>query len=320
MVDTLTSGDFFSGRAFKQAQEKAQDPDKKSRESCMAKGGKWDPSTKTCIMPQKQTETETAKTQEPSNANQVFRDESGRASGVTINGKTYLGLSPQEVEGLLASEQAKQGGPATQQFEQGITTQQQAQQQANLLQTPGMELTPDGRQVVQDGGVVSNVATGGAALAGGIVGAKSGAAVGTLIAPGIGTIIGGIVGGIGGAIGGAYVKQRVQKTQSIKQANKVFTQAKTNKGEILNMINAGLVTEGQARSLWQEEKQNIAASQAYLKRQTQSDLNNFLGNPGDDLVAIESYLALDALYDLEFEKALLQPNPAMIRRMENSEE
>jgi len=207
-------------------------------------------------------------------------------------------------------------------YDTAVAQQQQAQlqlqQQADLLNQPDI-LMPDGREVVQDGGLVSDTATGAAAAGGAVVGAKAGAALGTLVAPGIGTVIGGIVGGIGGAIGGAYTKLTVQKRQSVKEATKVFSQAKTNKNEILNMVNAGLVTEGQARALWQEEKQNIYSSYTYLKRETDSDLNNFLGQPADELIQVESYLALDRFYDVEFEKALMQPNPNKILNLNPTE-
>jgi hypothetical protein len=231
-------------------------------------------------MPQKQKIAETKKTETSKTAGtpEVMKDaETGKLTGITTpDGQRLMNLSPGEVRALAEKYNAQTATP--QGFvdaEQQAVLRQQQLQQANILQSPGMEMTADGRQVVQEGGIMSNVATGAAAIGGGIVGAKAGAAagaaLGSFLAPGVGTIIGGIVGGVGGAIGGAYVKQRIQKTQSIKQANKVFTTAKTNKAEILNMINAGLVTEGQARSFWIEDKKNIAASQAYLKRQTQND-------------------------------------------------
>jgi hypothetical protein len=177
---------------------------------------------------------------------------------------------------------------------------------------PSQQMPINEQQIIPDEGIVSKLATGAAAGAGAIYKAKAGAAIGTLIAPGLGTSLGIVIGGIGGAIGGAYAKVSIQERQDIKQAYKVFGKAKTNKAEIINMINAGLINEDKARELWQEEKTNIYSAHTYLKRQTDNDLNDFLGNPGDELVEVESYLNLDAAYDIEFEKALLQPNPANI--------
>jgi gas vesicle protein len=248
---------------------------------------------------------------------EVFRDQdTGKLSGVRMpDGKIFLGISEAEVRGLTEKNASKMATPA------GAIEAPQAKQQQELAQTEqnlltsgsNMEITPDGRQAVPDENIISKGATGAAAIGGAVIGAKAGALTGTLIAPGIGTVVGGIIGAAGGAVGGAYAKMTIQKRQNVKESMKVFNQAKTNKNEILNMINARLLSEGQARDLWQEEKQNIASSYSFLKMQTQSNLDDFLGNPGDEFIVVEGYLALDNFYDLEFEKALLQPNPAKIR-------
>lgn len=272
---------------------------------CQAKGGRWDSATKKCVMPTKS-----------SLPGSVVNDaETGKVSGFINKSGDFVKAGVKDTQNIVNKQNAQQiqGNFVT--TEQIAQVQNQAQQEA-MMMAGGVQMTPDGRQIIQDGGVVENIATGGAALAGGIGGAKVGAALGTLVAPGLGTVIGGVVGGIGGAIGGAYVKLRIQKGQDIKQANKVFTQAKTNRNEILNMVNAGIVTEGQARELWAEEKQNINAVHRYLKQQTTNDLDAFLGQPGDEYIAVNSYLRLENLYDIEFEKALMQPNPNKILSQE----
>jgi hypothetical protein len=254
--------------------------------------------------------------QAPTNTQpEVYRDhQTGKITAVLDNGKFMPFGDDQEArdyikrrQGILATP------PGAIEVSQARQNEQVALQEQQILSSAPAPLNPDGRQAVPDENILSKGATGAAAAGGAIFGAKAGAAVGTLIAPGIGTLVGGIIGGAGGAIGGAYTKMTIQKRQNVKEALKVYNQAKTNKQEILNMVNAGLLSEGQARGLWQEEKQNIASSHSYLKQQTQNNLDDFLGNPGDELIMVESYLALDSLYDLEFEKALMQPNPAMIR-------
>lgn len=258
---------------------------------------------------------EQAKTTGGSGKTEVFRNEKGNLSAAQLpDGRIFLGLSPDDVRNLAAQQNQKQATPpgAVEASQAAAQRRTQSQEQQMLSAAP-IPLSPDGRQAVPDESMLSKGATGAAAFGGAVFGAKAGAAVGTLIAPGIGTAVGGIIGGVGGAVGGAYTKMTIQKRQDVKESLKLFSQAKKNKQEILNMINAGLLSEGQARELWQEEKQNIAAAHSYLKRQTQNDLTNFIGNPGDELIQVESYIALDNYYDLEFEKALLQPNPAMIR-------
>jgi hypothetical protein len=281
----------------------------KKKASCEASGGVWDEATQTCT--QADTEAKVTKTEA------IRNQETGRVTGVELpDGRFLGGLKPKDVQLLLEKQRQRTELP------QGTVAGGTAQAQADMIQQlqNAQGISPDGREIIQPQGAVSNIATGASAAAGAVIGAKSGAGIGTLIAPGIGTAIGGIIGGIGGAIGGAYVKQRFQKNQDINEANKVFTQAKQNKAEIMNMINSGIITEGQARGLWAEEKQNIFAVQRYLQQQTQSDLNNFLGNPGDDLIAVDSYLTLDPFYDLEFEKALIMPNPTRILNLPNETE
>ena len=87
--------------------------------------------TQPSIVPTTTTQTSEIK---PSK-DQVFRNETGRPSGISLaDGRTFLGLSPDDVEKIAAGEQAKLGGPATQQFEAQGQAQQQAIQQQELSQ------------------------------------------------------------------------------------------------------------------------------------------------------------------------------------------
>lgn len=293
--------------------EKPEKDKRTPQQACIEEGGFWDAKTQTCLRapptptptPQPTEPTKESKGQGeyfiPHVPNPVSREEYNAYKSSVGFQTAEKGAQTPLVEQTLSQTKG------TRQFAEA-----QAMQEQDLLSQPQPMFTPDGRQIIQPQGLVSQGATLASAGAGAVVGAKAGAGLGTLIAPGVGTLIGGVVGAIGGAIGGAFIKQKVQKIQDVKEANKVFSQAKTNRAEILNMINSGIISEGQARTLWAEEKQNIYATQSFLKKQTQDDLNNFLGNPGDELIAVNSYLFLERYYDLEFEKALLQPNPSRI--------
>lgn len=286
--------------------------------SCEASGGVWDPVSETCIRKPKEEETKTtpkAKLTTP----ETFTDpRTGRASGIVLpDGRTFLGLSPQDVNQIAAGEAARVARPAG---TQPVGTQQSQIEMQNQLNNLQPMATGNIRELFPQENLISQGATGAAAVGGAVFGAKTGAAAGAALGTAVpvigniaGAIGGAVIGGAVGAVGGAYTKVSIQKRQSVKEATKVFSQAKTNKNEILNMVNAGLLSEGQARGLWQEEKQNIASAHAYLFRQSQNDLDAFLGSPGDELIQVESYLALDTQYDLEFEKSLLQPNPLKIR-------
>lgn len=302
---------------------------------CEKKGGRWDILSQSCILPDKPksfTETNQPIPPELTLTNQPQTGATPKKSvvfnqdgTVTVDGKT---ISKQEYSTFLGTQGSSSapGGmitPGIQEIQQGRDPQVALQQKMQQLAQQGM-ITPEelgmlGQQF-ENNGALAGISTTGAAFGGALSGATTlggiGAGIGSVV-PGIGTAIGGGIGaGIGaivGGIGGAFGKKTIQKRQSVKEANKNFSSAKTNKDKILNYVNQGLVTEGQARSLWAAEKESVYSSYAYLKRETQNDLNNFLGQPGDDLIAIENYLALDMQYDLELEKALMQPNPLMIR-------
>lgn len=332
---------------FKTSEQNKQNERELKKLKCLAEGGKWDEATGTCIFTPGQQLVQ--KASEPPQAppqpivagsfnaarggfvaddgrffptsNPNFRpnptpDKQTRFNKdgtVTITGadQKSVTLTPEEYKTLLGASgnvtnavQQAQAFPNAEQARIQAIASQQNQLQPNIA---GVTLP------FEEQNKFENLATTTAAGGGAIFGAKTGAALGTAIAPGIGTLVGGVIGAGVGAVGGAYTKLTIQKRQQVKEANKIFNTAKTNKNEILNMVNAGLLTEGQARELWLEEKQNIALAQRYLKEQTHNDLENFLGNPGDELTAVEAYLALDRAYDIEFENALLNPNPAKIR-------
>ena len=279
-------------------------------QQCISGGGQWDEAARKCVFPEKQAEPPESKEKFPATDDPVLT--LAREKGLSLEAAADI---------LLAK---KRQSPAKQLAEASVDfrNKESAQiEQSQLLtqQQAGVQFLPDERELPGDS-LLSHATTGAAAVGGAVVGAKFGAAAGTLIAPGIGTVIGGVVGAVGGAVGGAFTKLTVQKRQQVKEANKVFTQSKSNRAEILNMINAGLLTEGQARELWQEEKQNIAAAHRALKFRTDNDLEEFLGNPRDELIAIESYLRLESQFDLEFEKALLAPNPNRIRIIQGTNE
>jgi uncharacterized membrane protein len=284
---------------------------------CRARGGRWDATNRTCVMPEEQAKPSVDLRTE---GNKFF------IGNKEVSEQEYRGAQDSLRPGVFSSPQ-QQGRLADMGIDPFASKQAETRQQQALLSQPQTMMTPDGREIIQPEGMLSRGATLASAGAGAVLGAKTtgalGATIGSFLAPGVGTVIGGAigagVGAVGGAIGGAFVKMKVQKIQDVREAKKVFSTAKTNKDEILNMVNAGLVTEGQARSLWNEENQRIYASYSFLKRQTQNDLNNFLGSPGDELIDVQSYLALDPQYNLEFEKALMQPNPMRIKAIMRDE-
>jgi hypothetical protein len=279
--------------------------------------------------------TQPVQTTQPKEPSQrIFRSgETGRPSGITLpDGRTFLGLSPSEIETLAANELRKQGGPATQAFEKegalqrdlAITEEQKRQAGQVSLGSPEQmqQNIPHGE------GLVGKAATGGAALGGAVVGAKAGATtgatIGTAVAGPVGTavggVIGGVVGGIAGAVGGAYTKISFSERQDVKKAFKVFTTSKSNIDWIIDQTNAGRLSPSQAIDLWDIEISNIYAAERMLKEDTSTNLKSFLSNGGDELTALEAYKRRLPNKQTLLAAAILSPNPTAFQQSFNEVE
>jgi len=315
--------------------------DKKAQ--CEAQGGTWD-GTK-CIFNSTligKSKTTPKNTDEPKNVpsqDQVFRDQkTGDISGVTINGKTFLGVNAAQVEDIIAADQArKKGGQATRTFEQEALAKQQATQQQNDLATaqgqaktqptiteadilkavPQEDLLNKGQAI---GAGIIGAGAGGFAGAG--IGAKTGALLGSAIAPGVGTAIGAIGGALIGGIGAAYTKIALDKRKDVSQAVKVAQIANTNFGQTIDALNAGLISHEEALRRWNEDKVSLYAAYANLKRETANDLDRFLSGGADELALTEDYIRdLQDIYTTEFLLAYSNPNPKNIKYLNlNTEE
>ena len=86
-----------------------------AEQKCIAKGGKWDAANQRCIM--KAPGPEEEKVEEPPRAKpttpETFTDpRTGRASGITLpDGRTFLGLGPEDVDLIAAGEARRTGRP-----------------------------------------------------------------------------------------------------------------------------------------------------------------------------------------------------------------
>ena len=287
------------------------------KQKCIDAGGQWNGTS--CVFSQEQQVTNAFKSNKPIGSEENTKQDlpedpllklaRERGLSLTQAADVMIAKSKQSPENKLAQLSAENRNVASAQLEQ----QQMLQQQLGISQQ--QDVGGLRTAVLGENNAAENIGTAAAALGGGIATAgtfaTAGAALGSIV-PVIGTAAGAIGGAaLGfavGAIGGALVKLSVQKRQDVKQANKIFTTSKSNKDRIINQINAGMLTDSAARTLWAEEKANISLAHSYLKQQTQEDVNNFLGNPGDELIALESYLSLDQAYDLEFEASLLNPD------------
>jgi hypothetical protein len=257
--------------------------------------------------------------------NMIFRNERGRPSGITVGGKTYLGLSPADVEKMAQSELARRGGPATQQFEQEVQARQKQQQTAeNLrniqpLEEPQVTEADVERVVPQEPGLekasaaISGLAAAVPAGFGAAAAAtKIGGMLGTAVAPGVGTAIGAGVGLLAG-IGTFYVKMGLDKRQDVQQAFKVSKIATKNFQQTIDALNAGLISQETALERFKEDTITLYAARENLKRETDRDLNRFLSGGADELANVEDrILDLQQTYIPKFYLALANPNPNRI--------
>ncbi len=83
------------GKIVKAVQEKKQE--KTAKQVCEANGGRWDEEKQVCIFPQREEITPLEVPRVDPKIPEVFREKDGELSGIDIKGKTFLGLSPEEV-------------------------------------------------------------------------------------------------------------------------------------------------------------------------------------------------------------------------------
>ncbi len=189
--------------------EDAKQTDKEARRSCIARGGKWDAVNKICdldlkVVPKEPPSKPPKVTPE---GPEVFTNESGRASGITLpDGRTFFGLSPDEVAQIAGQQADIQKRPL------GTEPVGSAQRRADI-QFKGEQLSGQVGQFGQLGVSPTGLDVGEAAVAGVVgaipralglaaTGAALGAAGGTVVAPGIGTAAGAAIGAAAGFVSG----------------------------------------------------------------------------------------------------------------------
>lgn len=142
------------------------------------------------------------------------------------------------------------------------------------------------------------IATGSAIGAAGI-GGKIGGAIGTTITPGVGTAVGYAVGAAAGTA--AFLgKIALDEHQNVKELKESFGGIKTNFDTISNEVKVNPAYREQALIDWQTEKENLYRIEQILKKKTQSNLFEFLGDPGDEYEEVEAYMRIFDIKEQEF--------------------
>jgi hypothetical protein len=303
------------------AEEKKKTPKQKCEES----GGYWDAKTNSCLIvpPQEKKEEVVEVKAEPKNKDQVLRNEQGNISGVTIGGKTYLGLNAKDVEGITAAEQAKtKGGQATQAFEQRATAaeqalqaQQMAEQQQQAISNLGLnpsqiaaiqsglvEAPIDFGQAFTAGGarILPSAITGaGTGLAAGLIGgATTGAIAGTALTPGLGTAIGAGVGLLAGLVSGVLSNIKSQQKGEISASQDVLSSAKTNMRKLSSMASKDPANAALYVDAYNMQLSQVYQAQAQIKLETSGNLNKFMEDGTDILSDFELFLQPNGQADI----------------------
>lgn len=296
----------------------------KAKANCRAKGGTWDAVKNVCIMPTPQ-EKKAATTKETipdtkNPPNEAFRDsQTGDLSGFTKDGKTFLGASPEAVRAEFASNQANT------QLPQGVnqvgTAANQAEQQQRIqhlvqLAQQGL-ITPEELQRVAGSGVDIQQALGAGALsaAPGIVGgALTGLAAGAIggsVVPGPGTAIGAALGAVGGFLIGVRNSIKSQQSDQFANDKKALTKGQTYLRSLITDTNRNPQNAPENIALFYQTLNMIDIAHAKAYKDSQEDLNRFLGNDGTkQLQEFEVFdTTMRQYYITSFNTALAQPNP-----------
>lgn len=249
---------------------------------------------------------------------QVIRDNTGRVTGVQVNGKVYNGIPKAQTEAIINAELKKttignnnipDAQTAAQEKNASAQVQQALNQQGQQMQ-PTVSLDTAGS--TQD--YVTNAATnipsivGGAAALGG-----TGAAIGTAIAPGVGTIAGGVIGAVVGGVSAFIAKMTTDRRQATKEAYKTF-QISSDKRykEVLNMANNKQDTPADILQAYEINLANIKESKRALRELTRSSVGKQLSGAQEELIQVEEWLRNEPYYKQQVIDALRNPQVGLV--------
>jgi len=223
-------------------------------------------------------------TQPDSKEPKVFTDsETGRPTGVEINGKLFLGLKPSEIEKMLTAEKAK-----TEILPETAATQESAVQgeQARFQEVLSAELG----KVTFTGDVekdkISYEQAWKSALATSGAGAVGAAAVGAVGGGPVGAVVGGVAGAIGGFILGFKNNLKTQRTDMVKGEQQNLMKTEQNMLKQVMLMNQlprlGGNTDDmvEIRTMFDEQMAITDENYKRLKMETDDDLSKWLGEDG----------------------------------------
>lgn len=302
-----------------------------AKAACEASGGKWD--GKKCIRAKEvlsNTQLQNIKANSPPLQTgvpspnppvpEVFRNEQGNPSGITLpDGRTFLGLGPQDVNKIAGAELAKTQLPeGTQPVGTNAGQLERAQRIQQLRQQGG--LSEQELMAIQEAPIdFGQALTAGLAnvLPSTIGGAVGGAAIGAVGTAGVLSTPLAVAGGIGGFITGFFlgVRNNIKSQQSgeIGAAEDVLTAARSNLRQIRMIAQADPSRAEEALELYQQQINQVYRARRKVQVETQGVLNKFMEDGTDILSDFDLFLEDGGYADLQrqrLEQAIISGAPA----------
>ena len=299
------------------------------KQKCEAKGGRWDEATKTCILPEKEPVQPTTP--------EVFQDpKTGRASGITLeDGRTFLGLSPEDVQTIATGEQARTAIPAgtapvgtaaLQQRE--LEAGQQLAGQVGQLDRQAISPTGLSTEEALTVGIVDAIpsaiksagatAGGGAALGGaiGVAGGPLGAGGGAVIGAAIGGAAG-FVGSLASSVKSNFASQRRDTTTA---QQRVLDEGKQTMKDWATLAKNDPANKHQYLGEYNKVSSQIDQAYRQMKLDTSRDVAKF-ETALPNLAEFEAFYAAggerDAL-NIEMQNSLIAQSPENYEMLELS--
>jgi len=275
------------------------------QQECEQRGGYWDAEKGVCVLIKKEEKPKalevppvTPKTPE------TFTDpRTGNLSGITLpDGRTFSGLSPDEVREIAERETAR-GVPPAGTAPVG-TAQAQAEEQARLQAEVGQigqtgQLTEAKQAKVN----LSQAATAGAAgaIPGILGGAIGGATIGALGGP-IGAVGGAIIGGLGTFVSGVLSNIKEQQRGELQAADVELKNARTNMRQLAMLASQDPVRADIYIQQYNQQLTRVIQARRQTKAEVQGDLNSWMEDGREQLADFDSFLQPGGIADIYGQK------------------
>ena len=315
---------------FVQAAKPPEDADTIERARCEAQGGTWDAVNRVCILPPppEPPKQDIQETPDGVLAPEVFKDQAGRISGVELpDGRTFLGLSPDEVREITEREQGKRQLPqgAVPVGTSRAIAEQQAQSQLLASQvgqtSPSTGLTPtdlsQGDALTR--GLVDAVPraltlAGGAAVAGAAAGAATTGGVASIPLAAAGAAVT-FVGSIASSMLSDIKRQRTDNTNAQKR---VLDEGKQTLSDWVTLAKANPEKRAEYLAGFNIQLQRIQDAHRQMRLDTNADVGKF-ETAIPDLAEFNEFYAAggerDALVN-EMREALVTPASVEFQMLE----